>query len=110
MTGTTDPFNPARPAGAYEDLYARVPQAKSQQEWHPKDGPLPSLFVSHGAPPTLYDPEWLGDLFTWSQSMPQPRAIVVVAIALRAFRCDVVHYSMSNLFDKDCDYPDCDRS
>ncbi|WP_443073225.1 DODA-type extradiol aromatic ring-opening family dioxygenase [Streptomyces sp. S465] len=40
---------------------------------------MPSLFVSHGAPFTLDDPLWLGDLFDWAQSMPKPRAIVVVS-------------------------------
>lgn len=30
MTSTTDPLNPARPAGAYDVLYARVlPQARA---------------------------------------------------------------------------------
>ena len=80
MTNTTDLFNPAVPAGAYDDLLKRVlPLAKAQKSWQPDDGPLPSLFVSHGAPPTLDDPEWLNDLFTWSQSMPKPRAIVIVS-------------------------------
>lgn len=45
----------------------------------PSDGPLPALFVSHGAPFTLDDPQWLDDLFTWGQFMPKPRAIVVVS-------------------------------
>lgn len=75
-----DPFNPAVPAGAYDDLLKRVlPQALNQKPWEPADGPLPSLFVSHGAPPTLDDPEWLNDLFVWSQSMPKPHAIVIVS-------------------------------
>jgi 4,5-DOPA dioxygenase extradiol len=47
--------------------------------WNPSDGPLPSLFVSHGAPFTLDDPQWLSDLFDWAQSMPKPRAIVVIS-------------------------------
>ena len=75
-----DILNPATPAGAYDELLARVlPQARAQRAWTPDDGPLPALFVSHGAPPTLDDPEWLDSLFTWSQSMPKPRAIVVVS-------------------------------
>ncbi|MFB7090550.1 DODA-type extradiol aromatic ring-opening family dioxygenase [Streptomyces sp. NPDC056296] len=40
---------------------------------------MPSLFVSHGAPFTLDDEQWLSDLFAWGWSMPKPRAIVVVS-------------------------------
>ena len=77
---TPDPFNPAVPAGAYDDLLAAVlPQARAQRIWEPDDGPLPALFVSHGAPPTLDDPWWLDELFRWAQGMPKPRAIVVVS-------------------------------
>ncbi|MFD3748053.1 dioxygenase [Nocardia sp. NPDC058633] len=68
------------PAAAYDELLARVlPQAREQRLWNPSDGPLPSLFVSHGAPFTLDDPQWVGDLFDWAQSMPKPRAIVVIS-------------------------------
>lgn len=75
-----DAFNSATPAGAYDDLLARVlPQAKAQRPWQESDGPMPALFVSHGAPPTLDDPQWLADLFSWAQSLPKPRAIVVVS-------------------------------
>ncbi|MEU2069025.1 DODA-type extradiol aromatic ring-opening family dioxygenase [Streptomyces anulatus] len=41
--------------------------------------PLPSLFVSHGAPFTLDDPRRLGDLFDRARSMPEPRAVVVIS-------------------------------
>lgn len=76
----TDPFRPTRPAGAYDDHLAEVlPLARDQRTWEPSDGPLPSLFVSHGAPPTLDDATWLRELFTWGQTMPKPRAIVVVS-------------------------------
>ncbi|HEY5858639.1 MAG TPA: class III extradiol ring-cleavage dioxygenase [Aldersonia sp.] len=75
-----DPFNPTRPAGAYDDLLRDVlPRARAQRLWEPADGPLPAMFVSHGAPPTLDDPHWLRDLFEWSQCLPKPRAIVVVS-------------------------------
>ncbi|GAT87996.1 hypothetical protein J2T10_001782 [Paenarthrobacter nicotinovorans] len=74
------PFSPSVPAGAYDDLLARVlPQARKQKPWEPSDGPLPSLFVSHGAPFTLDDPQWLDDLYQWGTSMPKPRAIVIVS-------------------------------
>ncbi|MCP2244291.1 DODA-type extradiol aromatic ring-opening family dioxygenase [Lentzea aerocolonigenes] len=75
-----DVLNPATPAGAYDALLTRVlPRARDHRRWEPADGPLPSLFVSHGAPPTLDDPQWLDDLFTWGQSLPKPRGIVVVS-------------------------------
>lgn len=73
-------FSPQDPAGAYDALLARVlPAARTQRRWEPSDGPLPALFVSHGAPPVLDDPQWLDDLFTWAQRLPKPRAIVVVS-------------------------------
>jgi 4,5-DOPA dioxygenase extradiol len=75
-----DILNPARPAGAYDDLLAEVlPTAKAQRAWEPADGALPALFVSHGAPPTLDDSRWLRDLFDWGQSLPKPRGIVIVS-------------------------------
>ena len=75
-----DILNPARPAGAYDDLLAEVlPLAGTRRAWQPSDGALPALFVSHGAPPTLDDPAWLRDLFDWGQSLPKPRGIVIVS-------------------------------
>jgi 4,5-DOPA dioxygenase extradiol len=75
-----DVLNPARPAGAYDDLLAEVlPLAGTRRAWQPSDGALPALFVSHGAPPTLDDADWLRDLFNWGQSLPKPRGIVIVS-------------------------------
>ncbi|MEU7141561.1 class III extradiol ring-cleavage dioxygenase [Nocardia sp. NPDC046473] len=68
------------PAAAYDDHLARVlPRANEHRLWVPADGALPSLFISHGAPFTLDDPQWLDDLFTWAQSMPKPKAIVIIS-------------------------------
>lgn len=76
----TEILNPKTPAGAYEALRARaVPLTRAQPHWKPEDGPMPALFISHGAPPTLDDAQWLDELFAWAQSMPKPRAIVIVS-------------------------------
>ena len=75
-----DVLNPARPAGAYDDLLAEVlPIASTRRAWQPSDGALPALFVSHGAPPTLDDRARLRHLFDWGQSLPQPRGIVILS-------------------------------
>jgi 4,5-DOPA dioxygenase extradiol len=65
--------------GLHKHLEQVLPLAREQPAWIPSDGPLPSLFVSHGAPFTLDDPQWIADLFRWAQSIPKPRAIVVVS-------------------------------
>ncbi|MEV5807245.1 dioxygenase family protein [Streptomyces parvulus] len=80
LEGPAFPLSSPTPAGAYDDLLKRVlPQARQHRMWDPSDGPLPSLFVSHGAPFTLDDAQWLGELFDWARSLPKPRAIVVVS-------------------------------
>jgi 4,5-DOPA dioxygenase extradiol len=71
---------PSAPAAAWDDLVARTaPYAHLHRQWEPADGPLPALFVSHGAPPTLDDPVWLDGLYRWARSLPKPRGIVVVS-------------------------------
>lgn len=76
----TTPHTPRIPAGAYDHHLAQTrPRAREQRLWVPADGALPSMFISHGAPFTLDDPQWLDDLFTWSQSLPKPRAIVIIS-------------------------------
>ncbi len=80
MSGSPAFLRPDQPAAAYHEHLARVlPQARNQPAWTRADGPVPSLFVSHGAPFTLDDPQWIAELFRWAQSMPKPRAIVVVS-------------------------------
>ena len=53
-------INPAVPAGAYDEfLPPALPRARAQRDWVPADGPLPALYVSHGAPPLFDDALWL---------------------------------------------------
>ncbi|QWC86765.1 dioxygenase [Nocardioidaceae bacterium] len=73
-------MNPAVPAGAYADLVAeRRTLTAAHRAWTPADGPTPSLYLAHGAPPLLDDPVWLRQLHDWSLSMPKPRGVVVVS-------------------------------
>jgi 4,5-DOPA dioxygenase extradiol len=47
--------------------------------WRTEDGPLPALYVSHGAPPLFEDADWMSQLFAWARSMPRPRAILIAS-------------------------------
>ena len=40
---------------------------------------MPALYLSHGAPPLFDDPHWMGQLFGWANSLPTPRAVLIVS-------------------------------
>ena len=40
---------------------------------------LPALYLGHGAPPLLEDPEWPVELRAWSARLPRPKAILIVS-------------------------------
>ncbi len=40
---------------------------------------MPALYIGHGAPPLLDDPVWSGQLATWAQDLPRPKAILIVS-------------------------------
>ncbi|HEX6887731.1 MAG TPA: hypothetical protein VF143_06465, partial [Candidatus Nanopelagicales bacterium] len=48
--------------------------AAPHRAWRPEDGPLPALYLSHGAPPLFEDADWMARLFAWARSLPRPRA------------------------------------
>ena len=77
MTELMDRSAPAAAFDAFEGA-ARV-TSLAQRTWTPDDGPLPSLFISHGAPPLFDDAEWIDQLFGWSQALPKPRSILIVS-------------------------------
>jgi 4,5-DOPA dioxygenase extradiol len=56
-----------------------LPASAGQRAWTPADGALPTLYLSHGAPPLLEDAAWMTELFTWARRMPKPRAILIVS-------------------------------
>ncbi len=76
----TSILDPAVPAGAYDDfLPGALARARTQREWTPADGPLPALYLSHGAPPLFDDGPWLRQLLNWAQSLPKPKSILIVS-------------------------------
>jgi 4,5-DOPA dioxygenase extradiol len=58
---------------------AALEAAQPQPLWTPEDGALPSVYLSHGAPPTFEDPVWMRQLHDWARSMPKPRAVLIVS-------------------------------
>ena len=73
-------FDPLVPAGAYDAFYADgAARSAGQRRWASSDGALPALYIGHGAPPLLDDPEWMSQLSAWALSMPKPRAVLIVS-------------------------------
>ena len=76
----TSLLNPAVPAGAFDEFVGDATRvSRSQRLWSPEDGPLPALYISHGAPPLFDDAGWMRELFSWSQDLPKPRSILIVS-------------------------------
>lgn len=48
-------------------------------DWTPEQGPMPALYIGHGAPPLLDDRLWTAELSALAGSMPRPRAILIVS-------------------------------
>lgn len=61
------------------DRAAALEAAAPSRAWTPDDGALPSLYLSHGAPPLLEDARWMSGLHGWARSLPTPRAILIVS-------------------------------
>ena len=68
-------------AGAAFDAFLRetAPASRQRPAWTPADGPMPTLYLSHGAPPLFDDAGWIQELFAWAQVLPRPRAILIVS-------------------------------
>jgi 4,5-DOPA dioxygenase extradiol len=47
--------------------------------WDEADGPMPSLYLGHGAPPLVDDVVWTSQLAAWTKDLPRPRAILIVS-------------------------------
>ena len=73
-------MHPPVQGGAFDDFLATAaPASRDQPRWREEDGPLPALYLGHGAPPLFNDPLWIDQLFAWAQSLPKPRAVLIVS-------------------------------
>ncbi|MEU6731061.1 class III extradiol ring-cleavage dioxygenase [Nonomuraea wenchangensis] len=80
-TAAADARIPAgHPFAAHLRRAAALEAADPHRAWTPQDGPLPSLYLSHGGGPLPFQsPEWLTPLHDWARSLPKPKAILVVS-------------------------------
>ena len=79
-TSLADALVPGRhPFAQHLRAAAAAERDTPHRAWTPGDRPLPSLYVSHGAPPLLEDAQWMRALHGWARSLPKPKAVLVVS-------------------------------
>ena len=44
-----------------------------------KPGPIPAIYIGHGAPPLVDDALWTTQLAAWARALPRPAAILIVS-------------------------------
>ena len=81
LTAAADSRIPAtHPFAAHLRRAAAAEAEQPLRVWTPEDGPLPSLYLSHGGGPMPFgSPEWLDPLHDWARALPKPTAILVVS-------------------------------
>jgi 4,5-DOPA dioxygenase extradiol len=55
------------------------PNASDPDVTQSTSGPLPSLYLGHGAPPLLEDEAWMAELRSWAEQLPRPKRILIVS-------------------------------
>ncbi|GIU99453.1 MAG: dioxygenase [Actinomycetota bacterium] len=50
-----------------------------RRAWTEADGPMPAVYLGHGAPTLVDDERWTAELAAWARALPRPRAILVVS-------------------------------
>lgn len=70
---------PTHPFRAHLRRAAAADQAAPHQLWSPADGPLPALYLSHGAPMLFEMAEWMTQLHDWARRLPKPKAVLIVS-------------------------------
>jgi 4,5-DOPA dioxygenase extradiol len=72
-------IDPRHPLAAHLRHAASVEEATPHALWTPDGGPLPALFLAHGAPLTFENAVWMRELHDWARTLPKPKAILVVS-------------------------------
>jgi 4,5-DOPA dioxygenase extradiol len=72
-------IDPRHPFAAHLRHVADTDVSGTHQPWTAGDGPLPALYLSHGAPPTFEDGPWMRQLHDWARALPKPTAILIVS-------------------------------
>jgi 4,5-DOPA dioxygenase extradiol len=67
------------PFARHLERAAEAQRRAPHELWTPSDGPLPSLYVSHGAPMLFEMTDWMTQLHDWARRMPRPKAILIVS-------------------------------
>lgn len=79
-TAVADARIPAdHPFAAHLRRAASAERAATHRAWSAADGPLPSLYLSHGAPMLFEMADWMTELHSWARALPRPRAILIVS-------------------------------
>ena len=72
-------IDPQHPFARHLQNVANADTAGTHALWTPEDGPMPSIYISHGAPPTFESPKWMDEMFAWARRMPKPTSILIVS-------------------------------
>lgn len=72
-------IDPGHPFSAHLRGTVALASTRPHRAWTPADGPLPALYLSHGAPMLFEMAGWMDELHAWAQRLPRPRGIVVVS-------------------------------
>ena len=73
-------INPRVPGEAFDRfLDDKAGIAAHFGAWSEDERRMPALYLSHGAPPVFDDAHWIDQLFSWSQQIGKPKAILIVS-------------------------------
>jgi len=72
-------IDPRHPFAAHLRRATALRESAPHRAWTPADGPLPALYLGHGAPMLFEMTGWMDELHAWAQRLPRPRGVVIVS-------------------------------